>query len=119
MSKVVIKHPGTPASVHEVDLGMLGFRFLRSIVGGPIELVRLSKDWDMWVNGEGKLLRLTPTLWMPTDIIAGSVIVTGSNGEKTVGLQDEQVDEVVILLDAMGEALELVESRHNIIIPEE
>lgn len=105
MALVVIKHPGFIAEVHDVDLSTIGF--LRSVVGGSIELVRLSNEWDMWVNEEGKLLNLEPNLLFPRDIVVGSVVVTGHSGENTVGLKGDDVEQIKITLDARAVALEI------------
>lgn len=109
MALVVTKLPGQAAEVQDVE--DLSLRFLQSCVGGSIELVRLSREWAMWVNEEGLLKGLEPNMLMPTQIIVGPVVVTSLSGGKTVGLQPEDVEEVRITLDAMAEAYDILKSR--------
>lgn len=100
MAKVVIKHPGFNAEVHDVDLEKDILYFLRSVVGGSIELVRLSPEWDMYVNEEGKLLGLQSNMMFPNDVIVGSIVVTGHKGAETVGLHHRDLDAICRFLDA-------------------
>jgi hypothetical protein len=98
---VIIKADGTK-SVVQFEVGK-SYQLLSDTVDGMIDCVRLpSREADMWVNDEGKLLGLpqnpiATALWADdygvTDVILGDVILTNVNNEgDTVGLSNEQVE---------------------------
>lgn len=92
---VIVKYPREAARVQKVDMsdnphGWLDF--LKGVVGGKLELVRLTPKFDLWLNEEGKLLDLEPNLLMPSDIIVGPVVITGHKGAETIGLESEDAE---------------------------
>lgn len=98
---VVVKYPGQPAEVREVDWsndphGCLDF--LKGVVGGKLELVRITPKFDMWINEEGKIDGLEPNLMFPGDVIVGPVVIAGHKGEDTVGLELEDAKDVCAAL---------------------
>lgn len=75
---------------------------LQGLVGGYIEHVMIpdlaDRGIDLWVNDEGKLIGLTPTIGLIhddelIDVLNGTVVFTrfGTEGE-TFGLTDEDCD---------------------------
>lgn len=100
---VVVKYPGEEAKIEDVDpseaTGWLAY--LRGIVGGKLELLRLGDKFDMWLHEEGKLLGLLPNLLTPGDIIVGPVVVTGHNGEETTGLTSSEARKVCDMLNKL------------------
>lgn len=100
---VVVKYPQKPAEVQEVDWsGPNGcLDFLRSIVGGGLELVQLTPMFDIWLHREGKLLDLEPNLWIPGDVIVGPVVITGHNGDETIGLTPDEARAVLYVMEDM------------------
>lgn len=82
----IIRANGRVELVEPKDGKKFSLDELQAVVGGYIELVRLSRGRDMWINEEGKLnelpINLAATkLWHevygPNDIIVGDVMVTG------------------------------------------
>lgn len=70
--------------------GPVGLAALQAAVGGDIELVRLTPDLDMWINGNGKIEGLPYNALaticadafgaiMPSDEIVGNAVVCSSN----------------------------------------
>lgn len=102
MSKAVIVTVSGTKSVIDFP-GEDAYKTLSSAVEGYIQPVYLpSKEVDMWVHEEGKIINLPinsfgTELWEEnygfSDVILGNIIITGltdDNGD-TLGLTDEQV----------------------------
>ena len=54
---------------------------LQKIVGGKIETLYLGRGTILIVNEEGKLMGLEPNFRMPYDVIVGTAIVVGQEGD--------------------------------------
>ncbi|WP_158673902.1 DUF3846 domain-containing protein [Streptomyces klenkii] len=73
--------------------------WLRGKVGGPLELLRLSGERDMWLHGEGKIANLPVNMGATglallngiADVIHGDVVLTGHDGPETVGMTGLQI----------------------------
>lgn len=105
MEKALIVTSEGVTSVVEFEKGN-SYDLLSSTVQGYIECVSLpSLGVDMWINEEGKILRLPQNpkgnaLWVKeyglTDYIAGNVVFTQATNEgETVGLTDEQIEALI------------------------
>ena len=92
--------------VLKVDVGKLPdydnientYEDIRSYVGGYIEAIRIRDDIVMWINEEGKILKLPINFALGYkgkiyDFICGNAIFTGvdETGE-TIGLTQEMVE---------------------------
>ena len=108
--KVMIIHEGYLENglknyeIQEVE--EISLAFMQNTVKGFIEHVALPIDLeeqkiDLWVNEEGKLLRLNPNVVIANkdnevlDILVGPILVTSSYEDEVVGLTDEQILSVV------------------------
>ena len=76
--KVVVKEPGEPAEERIIDNTLKAFQ---TAVGGFIEAVPFAEGVTMIVNEEGKILGLMPNLPFRDDIICGTVVFVGTDGE--------------------------------------
>lgn len=72
---------------------------LQAVVGGYIEAVRVDDSITIWVNEEGKLQGLAPNFMLldssnrAYDLIAGNVIITGTDEEgNSVSLTDSEIE---------------------------
>jgi len=87
------------------------YEVIKEVVGGYLEIVRLSPTMTMWINEEGKLDKLpynhrATAIWNfyfgATDIIAGNVIITGgtdTNGN-CLGLSLADGNKIQVLVSA-------------------
>lgn len=94
---------------------------LQSAVGGWVQAIDLSNILSLWVNEEGKMIRLehnpiAQVFWdmsfgQETDYIVGTVVLTGTpdaDGE-TQGLSDEHIEVLKEFIEAVaGKVLETV-----------
>lgn len=86
--------------VVETDKETIGYKDLQEAVGGYIEAVRLdpygdSKGVDIYINEEGKLMGLEPSLkWANgKDVLCGNVVFCSYDDEgESVGLNQEQIE---------------------------
>lgn len=91
--KVIIKEVGKKPKVEDIanDLPTL-----QKLVGGHIEVVRVTPDILMICNEEGKSQGLPPNFSTGRDIIVGTVVFVAFDGtEDFAGLSDYQVLEVM------------------------
>lgn len=83
----VVKEAGKPAEIVKIENTL---ESLRRIVGGHIEVIHVLNDIVMVCNEEGKLEDLRPNIAMPNDVIVGTVIALGTEGDEFRGLTDEE-----------------------------
>jgi hypothetical protein len=96
--KIVYVKAGNPQiEIRDVPSGL---DTMKKLVGGYLELVRVTDEIDMWINEEGKLLELPPNFVLDykgrtVDIIAGDAFFASNNEEgDTVSLTNELVEEI-------------------------
>lgn len=63
----------------------------QEIVGGYIEAFTLDDDATIIVNEEGKLKELPPNRHYYDDILCGTIMIIGVDGDEFVSLTDEQI----------------------------
>lgn len=81
--RVLVKDPGKPAEVREIDNTL---EAVQAIVGGNIEALRISDSVFCYLNDEGKLINLAPNFVITngrtvSDIVCGPVIFFRSDSE--------------------------------------
>ncbi len=97
---VVIKEPGKDPFVKEIENDLTTYQ---EILGGMMEMVPFEKGQVLLCNEEGKLKGLEPNLILPSgDIIVGTVIIIGTDGEDFRSLTDEEAKEVILWLQIIG-----------------
>jgi len=97
--KAVVKRVGLPACIEEVENKL---ESLWEIVGGYIEVVRLSYDTKvlMIVNEEGKFTRQPNIVYHElNDVIYGDVLVVGQKGDDFASLTNVQAAQAILWLD--------------------
>ena len=94
--KVIRKKPGEAPEICEVENTL---EALQKEVGGYIQAVQFSTDCAIICNEEGKLIRLRPNLAFCGDVLFGTILVVGVDGEEFCSL-DQTVAET--LLNWMG-----------------
>lgn len=67
---------------------------INKIVGGYIETYDMDNGTIVVLNEEGKLKNLEPNRRIPHDILVGTFIVVGDDGEDFCSLSDKQIDYV-------------------------
>ena len=72
--RVIIKEPEQPSREMTVDDTLEEYQRL---VGGYIELVRVSKGMGLIVNEEGKMMGLKPCMYCFGDLLVGTVVCVG------------------------------------------
>lgn len=78
--KAIIKKPNDPVGWTETINNDL--KTLQGIVGGLIEVVPLGNNMALIRNDEGKYKHLTPNIWVGQDIVCGTLIICGVDGEE-------------------------------------
>lgn len=77
---------------------------LQEKVGGYVELAQRKvgrKYYDLWIHGEGRLIGLPPTLITENEDFRGNVVITRSKGERTIGLTEQEAEEVLKELEVV------------------
>lgn len=97
--KCYVKDPGCAPVWREIDNNL---KTLQTIVGGHIEVIRIATDLVLICNEEGKLLGMEPNLRTVGDVIAGPVIVCGTDGDLFCDIPSEFRSPVFNLLDRMA-----------------
>ena len=97
--KVVVIEPCKMPDVKELS-SPIEYLDLQKIVGGYIEHVIANemRGFDIWINEEGKLCGLAPnfTIFNGCDVIVGTAVITKTDDEgNTIGLTDEEVEELL------------------------
>ena len=87
----IIKRPGQPAFRREIDNTL---EAMQELVGGYIETVYLPGGIVMIVNEEGKILRLPINFHLNCDLIHGTAVFVGVNGEDFCSLNQAQENAV-------------------------
>jgi hypothetical protein len=82
--KVIIKKPAEPYRYAEIENTLEAFQ---AIVGGYIECMGFGDD-VLVCNEEGELIGLPENFRLRGDIIVGTVIVCGSDGEEFCDVSD-------------------------------
>ena len=110
--KVIAKNPGEAPVVVETVAdanGELPYAFMSKSIGGFFERVVLSHDGtyektvSLWVDEEGLIKRLPFNALLTHEsghqtVLVGPILVTATDGPRTVGLSEEQVDKVMKIL---------------------
>ena len=73
--RVLVKEPGKPAEVREIENTLEAFQ---AIVGGHIEALRIRDDLCCYVNEEGKLLNLQPNFIIGRQYVSNVDIIVGT-----------------------------------------
>lgn len=87
----IIKEPGRAPEIEEIPDVLENYQL---IVDGYIECVRWDDDHVLIVNEEGKLRGLEKNFWYGGDIIVGTAIWIGVDGEDFTDIQPGLIDEV-------------------------
>lgn len=87
----LVVEPGKKPSVQVIDNTL---EAKQELVGGLIELVRLSDTADLICNDEGKLIGLPANRIVGNDVIAGTFLVVGCewDNENFVTLSEEDIE---------------------------
>lgn len=93
--RVLVKEPGKEAELREMPYTL---KALQSAVGGYIKTVTFAEDCTLVVNEEGKLKGLPMNFRIFGDVIAGTAVLAGVNGEEFCSLTDKQEETVRTLL---------------------
>ena len=93
--RVLVKEPGKEAELRDIPNTL---KALQSAVGGYIETVTFAEDCTLVVNEEGKLQGLPPNFLFFGDVIAGTAVLAGVDGEEFCSLTDEQIESARKLL---------------------
>ena len=89
MIKVIVKEPGKPCEVKEIENTLLEHQ---KIVDGYIETIPFASDAVLIVNEEGKLMGLEPNFRFGNDLIVGTAIIIGVDEDEFTGLSDKQIE---------------------------
>lgn len=99
MNKVIVKNVNGDWEVRNQTFETTdSYEYIRGIVEGYVEAMRVRKDIVIWLNEEGKLLNMTPNVALVledtiVDFIVGNIVVTGVTEEgDTIPLNAEQVN---------------------------
>ena len=97
---VVIKEPGKEPFIKEIEDDLTTYQ---EILGGMMEMVPFEKGQVLLCNDEGKLKGLEPNLILPSgEIIVGTAIIVGTDGEEFRSLTDEEAEEAMLWLQIIG-----------------
>ena len=98
--RAIIKEVGKEPRVEVIENEL---PTLQKLVGGHIEVVRVTPDVLMICNEEGKLKGLPPNFSTGQDVIVGTVVFVAFDGtEDFAGLSDYQVLEVMDLFEGVN-----------------
>ncbi len=97
---VVIKDPGKEPFIKRIEDDLTTYQ---EILGGMMEMVPFEKGQVLLCNDEGKLKGLEPNLILPSgEIIVGTAIIVGTDGEEFRSLTDEEAEEAMLWLQIIG-----------------
>lgn len=112
--KVIIKNSNEKCFITEIEQDL---KSLQNAVGGYIEApyvpVLTENGITMFINEEGKLLNLKPSIAIMSngefiDVIAGSAVFTSSDEKgNTIGLNNEQIEIVKKFLNSNKKCITL------------
>ncbi len=85
--RVVVCRVGAPPAIEMIPSGL---KSMQAIVGGMIELIRLTRTVDMWCNDNALAEGLLPNRQVGDHYILGDFFIASHNAEgDTVGLTEE------------------------------
>jgi len=92
--KVILVEPDKEPIVIEIKHSL---NTLQSIVGGYIDMVEIDENIDIILNDEGKILGLPLNrfIFKDSDIVAGTFLIVGNTGGKTVPLNEAQIKKYI------------------------
>ena len=93
--RVLVKEPGKEAELREIQNTL---EALQCIVGGYIETVTFAEDCTLIVNEEGKLQGLPVNFRIFGDVIVGTAVLAGVDGEEFCSLEEQQIENARQLL---------------------
>ena len=76
--RVIIKQPGEPGMEMMIENSL---KELQRIVGGYIQVIQPMQHLAVIVNEEGKLMDLPPNIFYGGDLLVGTIIFVGVDGE--------------------------------------
>jgi hypothetical protein len=89
---VVIAKAGEQPELTEIDNTL---EALQSAVDGWIQVINLSDRVLAVINEEGKLRGLQSNFYIPNDIVVGTAVFVGSDGEEFGSLTEGEQSEVI------------------------
>lgn len=89
--RVIVKEPNKALEIREIKDAI---EVYHEIVDGFIETVTMNSKLLFICNEEGKLLNLKPNFLYNYDMIVGTVVFVGYQGENFISLTDEQIEYV-------------------------
>ena len=93
MSKVIVVKENGVIDIEDFKEKRVEYDFLSNTVGGYIELAQRKfngKWYDLYINEEGRLIDLPPTLITNYEDFRGNVVICKSKGEYNIPLTDEE-----------------------------
>lgn len=102
--KIVVKKANELPEVKEIK-GTL--ENLKEIVGGYIECINVFDNILCVCNEEGKLLGLPVNFLFMNDVIVGDVFFCAGGEEDFESLNDEQVEDIMLIMNAVEKAKRL------------
>lgn len=93
--RVLVKEPGKEAELRDIPNTL---KALQNAVGGYIETMWLEDSCVIICNEEGKLQGLPPNFLLMGDLIVGTAVLAGVDGEEFCSLTDEQIKSTRTLL---------------------
>ena len=93
MIRVLIKQAGEKARIRQIDDD---YKAMQEIVGGHLAHLMLTKDLTMLVDDDGKLKHREPNFVTDFDVILGTVIFAGVDGEDLTDITDEQIQDICL-----------------------
>lgn len=99
VGKVIEKSPNSNFLIADIDFNKVkSLDYLQQTVEGLVDVVSLNHNIDIWVNDEGLLQGLEPTIALVRNqevlsLLVGNIVVASTNDEgETLPLTDEQVE---------------------------
>jgi hypothetical protein len=97
MPIIVYKEAGKRPEIREVPI--LNLEPMQKMVGGHIEMIYFpvgDKEYDMFLNEEGKLEGLDPNLQFPRDTVVGNIFLCTADDEgQSIGITQEEAEAIV------------------------
>lgn len=90
--KVIIKEPRKTHEIRKIENNLETYRKIINCKTIHVVQVPFNPDIAIILDDNGKLLGKTPNFWRYNDIIVGTVIFAGIDGEDLVDLTDEQIN---------------------------
>lgn len=95
--RAIVKEPGKEPIEALIENNLETFQ---RIVGGYIEPVTIDEGVVLLCNEEGKLLGLEPNFFLGAigDLILGTVVIVGAQGDEFVSLPEDKADMIAGIL---------------------